>query len=113
MRVKRVGGEAGPADDRGRADDDDRAQPEPPASTRRHPRLDSREAVAGGGDGVGLANQRAAQQLLEAAVGIAGEGHDECSRRSRRALTPREAWLFTAPVLMPIASAIWASERST
>ena len=33
-------------------------------------------------------------------------------RRARSAAAPRDAWLFTAPVLMPSASAISTSDRS-
>ena len=39
--------------------------------------------------------------------------HREASRVVRRAAMPRDAWLFTAPRLMPMASAMSASARST
>ena len=41
-----------------------------------------------------------------------GEGHENCSSTIRSAAMPRAVWLFTAPLLMPIAWAISASDRS-
>jgi len=47
------------------------------------------------------------------AVWTAAESHNNsCSRAARRAAIPRAVWLLTAPRLIPIVSAISASDRS-
>ena len=58
---------------------------------------------------------RLAQEAGQVGVAVVG-AHEDSSRydasSSRRRAEPREAWLFTAPRLMPSASAISASDRS-
>src|SRR3954462_8865231 len=95
----------------GRPQSHGRPQPAHPGSPRGHSPLETRQSVAGRHHGVSLAVHRVAQQGVEAVVGLVA-AHEEYSRVWRKAATPREAWLLTAPVLMPIASAIWASDRS-
>ena len=77
-------------------------------------------SVADGVEGVAGLDVRhgVGQELREAGivVGLAGVGHDLSSQwtssRVRRAADPRDAWLFTAPRLIPRVSAISASDRS-
>ena len=49
-------------------------------------------------------------------TGLAGiraaVAHVPRSSTDRNAAIAREVWLFTAPLVMPIAAAIWASDRS-
>src|SRR3546814_10752172 len=67
----------------------------------------------------GIGHQRA--NLLVAEVSLPSVGGLVGAHRSssmnvescvRSACAPRDAWLLTAPRLVPMASAIWASERS-
>src|SRR5690606_37827900 len=85
----------------------------PPEQVARGPALDLRpddaEPVRRGHDRVRLRTEGTAQQL---AVLVGGLGHDIFSRTERRAAMPRAVWLFTAPLLMPMAWAISASDRS-
>jgi len=91
----------------------------PPAGPRGvRPRLDLGtdpvKPVGGGLDRVDGEPERVPKGLLE--TGLAGIGaamaHVPRSSTDRSAAIARELWLFTAPLVIPIAAAIWASERS-
>jgi hypothetical protein len=72
------------------------------------------QPVGGGLHRVGRHPQRMPQRLLKA--GLAGIGaavaHPSRSSTERSAAIARELWLLTAPLVIPIAVAICASERS-
>jgi len=60
-----------------------------------------------------LAPQELAEILPLPAVGAAARSHHvSCSSDARSAAIPRAVWLLTAPRLICIAAAIWASEKS-
>ena len=67
------------------------------------------EAVSGRHDAVCRGVQRAAQPFAVLGVGVC---HDSRSSTLRSADMPRAVWLFTAPRLIAMTLAIWASDRS-
>jgi hypothetical protein len=72
------------------------------------------EPVTGWLDRVGGQQQRAPQGALKNGLAWSGASVAHASRSStvRSAASAREVWLFTAPLVIPIASAIWASDMS-
>ena len=84
----------------------DAPQPRPPGTRRvRRTRADLVEGGAWLDVGDGVVEQPPDAVLV-------GVGHDTSSITERSAATPRDAWLLTAPRLMPRVSAISASDRS-
>jgi hypothetical protein len=81
---------------------------------RRDLPADPLQAVTGRIDRISRQPQRPPERLLE--HGLAGIGttmaHASRSRTERSADIARDVWLLTAPLVMPIAAAIWASDRS-
>ncbi len=73
------------------------------------PRPDPLQAVTSGHDPVRGRVQRVPQNLLVLCVRAA---HASRSSTTRSADMARAVWLLTAPRLMPIVVAIWASDRS-
>jgi hypothetical protein len=65
-------------------------------------------------DRVDCQPERVPEGLLKPGMaGIrAAMAHVPRSSTDRSAAIAREVWLFTAPLVIPIAAAIWASERS-
>ena len=65
-------------------------------------------------DRVGGHPQRVPQRSLQAGLTWFGASVAHASRSStdRSAARAREVWLFTAPLVIPIAAAIWASDMS-
>lgn len=76
--------------------------------------LDHGEPVRAWLDGLDGRVQRVAQDGLEAVLLRIGTAavHDSRSSTERSAIIARELWLFTAPRVMPMAAAIWASDKS-
>jgi hypothetical protein len=73
---------------------------------------DPLEAVVGGLDRVHRGMQRAAQQILAVPGAPGGPAHASPSSTPRSADMARAVWTLTAPRLIPMAEAIWASENS-
>jgi hypothetical protein len=85
---------------------------------RRRPRgdlpADPLQAVTSRLDRVGREPQRPPERVLEHGLARIGTTMAHASRSSteRSADIARDVWLLTAPLVMPIAAAIWASDRS-
>jgi hypothetical protein len=87
-----------------------------PASSRRSgrdPGSDPVKPVGGRLDRVGREPQRATQRLLKRELGFGtAVAHASRSSTERSADIAREVWLLTAPLVIPMAAAICASDRS-
>jgi hypothetical protein len=81
---------------------------------RGDPGQDPVKAVRGRLDGVRGGMERAAQHVVKVTLARIGAAVRHVSRSSteRSAVIAREVWLFTAPRVMPIVAAIWASDMS-